>query len=89
MKLWIGKLAALSLVCLIFLGIGYLLGEVRVNSSSAHRFEKISDTKALDTKIGKICSTENSERTRAVPSGITLDPPQEQPMPFCWELSAP
>ncbi len=78
MKLWTMKTLVLAALCLIFLGVGYKLGEVRIQAQtrSSVRFEKLSDSEALDTWTGKKCSL------IIVPSGLKLDGPE----PTCSSL---
>jgi hypothetical protein len=73
MKMWIGKLCAVMVVGLVFLGAGVLVGARRPSA----RFERISEFEAFDTKTGQRCSiTKPIAYTSApVPQGITLDPP--------------
>lgn len=53
MKMWVGKLCAVTFVCLIFLGAGLMIGAKRPSA----RFERISDIEAFDTKTGQKCRT--------------------------------
>lgn len=47
--------AGVSLISLCLVAIGFYGGEKRVRAST--RFEKLTETTALDTWLGRVCST--------------------------------
>lgn len=67
---WIGKVLCVASVCAAFLTIGFVVGSKRpsirvVSAAESGRFQRLTDTTALDTKTGMTCSTV---------SGIQIDP---------------
>lgn len=72
MKMWIGKLCAIMVVALVFLEVGVKIGSkngktVEIQPVTSYRFQPLADGKALDTKMGTVCTT------ISLPAGATLD----------------
>jgi len=59
------RVSGIVAVLLVFMGCGALVARKPAVILEPPRFERISDTTALDTKIGKVCSTV---------SGVQIDP---------------
>lgn len=70
MKQWVVGSVSVLVTALVFLGAGVEIGakmtrvEV-VSAAEVGRFQRMTDTTALDTKLGIVCSTV---------SGIQIDP---------------
>ncbi len=87
----VAPIVATGVVVIVSLGIGYRTGEASAQGKAtqivvpaqAERFEKISDTTALDRKTGQVCDTYREVSDgRFLPKGATLDTGH----PLCSEL---
>jgi hypothetical protein len=76
MRMWIAKLCAGSVVALVFLGAGVLIGARRPIATSPLEGQRFVATNkpgfAFDTKLGLECDMDGID----VPRGITLDIPR-------------
>lgn len=76
----LGKALLFSALALIFIGSGYFMGihaamiQVSTNTTG-ERFQKVSDTEALDAKTGKLCMVydQTHEESHGLPRGVIID----------------